>query len=353
MKLDRFREKKWFPYAVAACIAVVLYVVLMRLGGIWKGIRTFFGYFSAVWLGCVVAYLVNPLARLYQRSIFRRIRKKGLGWSCSVILALVTVLCCLVYFTGMLAPQLVDSATGFVSNLDGYVAALKETVSQWEFAEKLGLMNILDSYENGVNALVQYLKDNVNGILKTSLAAGRSLFNWVMAVILSIYLLTAKERLQSGSKRLLRAVTNETHYEKVTQFFTRCNAILNRYIIFSLLDSMIVGVANALFMQALGMQYVGLVSMAVAVTNLVPTFGPIVGGFIGSLILLLVRPFHALLFLGFTLLLQTMDGYVIKPRLFGKSLGVSGLMIVIAVILYNDYLLPALEKKKKAPAERK
>ena len=119
----------------------------------------------------------------------------------------------------------------------------------------------------------------------------------------------------------------------------------------------------------MGMQYVGMISVVIAVTNLIPTFGPIIGGLIGAFILLLVNPLHALIFIIFTMVLQTLDGYVIKPKLFGNSLGVSGLLILIAIIVggkmfgvvgillaipfaaiidfvYKDYLLSALEKKK-------
>ena len=104
----------------------------------------------------------------------------------------------------------------------------------------------------------------------------------------------------------------------------RCHAILNRYIVFNLLDSLIVGTANALFMAIVGMPYVGLVSFVVAVINLVPTFGPVIGAIIGGFILLMVNPWHALAFLIFTAILQTIDGYILKPKLFGDSLGVSG-----------------------------
>jgi predicted PurR-regulated permease PerM len=85
-----------------------------------------------------------------------------------------------------------------------------------------------------------------------------------------------------------------------------------------------------------GMQYAGLISMIVAVTNLIPTFGPIIGGAIGALILLLVKPLHALIFIIFTVVLQFIDPYFIKPRLFGNSLGVSGLLILIAVIVFGS-----------------
>ena len=122
-------------------------------------------------------------------------------------------------------------------------------------------------------------------------------------------------------------------------------------------------------MSVMGMQYVGMISVVIAVTNLIPTFGPIIGGLIGAFILLLINPLHALIFIIFTMVLQTLDGYVIKPKLFGNSLGVSGLLILIAIIVggkmfgvvgillaipfaaiidfvYKDYLLSALEKKK-------
>jgi predicted PurR-regulated permease PerM len=108
--------------------------------------------------------------------------------------------------------------------------------------------------------------------------------------------------------------------------------------------------------------------VVVAVTNLVPTFGPIVGGAVGALILLLVKPVHAVIFVIFTFILQFIDPYFIKPRLFGNTLGVSGLLIVVSVLVcgrmfgvagilisiplaailsfvYKEAILPALERR--------
>ena len=61
------------------------------------------------------------------------------------------------------------------------------------------------------------------------------------------------------------------------------------------------------------MQYVGLVSVIVAVTNLIPNFGPIIGGVIGAFVLLLVNPLHALLFIAFCIVLQFCVCYILKP----------------------------------------
>ena len=199
----------------------------------------------------------------------------------------------------------------------------------------------------------------------------------MLGLILSIYLLLAKESVITGIKRFIKALFAKKNYDGVITFFSRCDAILARYIVYSLIDGLIIGVVNAIFMAIVGMQYVGLVSVVVAVTNLIPTFGPIIGAVIGGFVLLLVNPLHALAFLIFTLILQICDGYILKPKLFGDSLGISSLLILAAVIVggnmfgvvgillaipfaaildfvYKDYVLMTLEiRRQKKDKEEK
>ena len=117
-------------------------------------------------------------------------------------------------------------------------------------------------------------------------------------------------------------------------------------------------------------------SVVVALTNLAPTFGPFVGAFIGAVILLLAKPDSVIIWLIFTLALQLIDGYVIKPRLFGSALnvppflvlvflvvggkiwGVPGVLLAIplAAILtyiYNEIVLPWLKERKIVKDEAK
>ena len=80
------------------------------------------------------------------------------------------------------------------------------------------------------------------------------------------------------------------------------------------------------------MPYAGLISVVVGVTNLIPSFGPVIGAVVGGLIILLENPILAVTFVIANQILQACDGYVIKPRLFGNSLGVSGLLILLAIV---------------------
>ena len=354
---------------------MILYVVLTHLPGVRAGIRTFLGYFKTVILGGVIAYLINPLSKLYARSIFRKVKRNQPREALSTVLAFVTVVLFLAFLLILLIPQLIASVRLFVANLDGYAASVNALLDRIGVsAAALNIDGVISSSETIIQTVTDYMKNNLNSILTTSMNAGRTLLQFLIAFMLSIYLLAAKRRLKVGGKRLLRAVTTDEGYGKIKDFFARSHAILNRYIAFNLLDSLIIGIVNAIFMSILGMPYVGLVSFVVAVTNLIPTFGPVIGAGIGGFILVLVKPWYALAFLIFTVVLQCVDAYLIKPKLFGDSLGVTGLWILIGVIvggrmfgvvgillaipgvaildmLYRDYLMPWLEARRKLRLE--
>lgn len=373
--MKRLKEKPWFNYAVAACIAVILYVILTHLPSLRKGIGTFLGYFKPLILGCVIAYLINPLSKLYSRSIFRRIKKEKRKEAVSIVLAFITVILFLALLLLILIPQLYESISLFVSNLDEYAASVNAMLDRIGVsASALNLDSFISSSETILQTVTDYIRNNLNTILAKSVSAGKSVLQICIAFLLSIYLLSAKRRLKEGGKRLLKASVSEGRYEKIVDFFAKSHRIFNRYIAFNLLDSLIIGIVNAVFMTILRMPYVGLVSFVVAVTNLIPTFGPVIGAGVGAFVLVLVKPWYALVFLIFTVVLQCIDGYLIKPKLFGGSLGVSGLWILIGVVvggrmfgivgillaipgvaildmLYKDYFMPWLEARRKAGSD--
>ena len=367
----RLREKPWYNNAVALCVAVVLFVLLTHWSNVREDVGTFFHYFSPVILGAIIAYIVNPLAGLYGRTLFCWIKKEKVKTFLSNFLAILTVILFLVFLLLMLIPQLIESVATFAGNLDGYVASLHAMLDSLGVSSSaLGLDKFIDSSEALIETVTDFVKQNLSKILSTSVGVGKGAIQFLVGFLLSIYLLGDKSRLKNGGQRLLTAALGGAKYEKLAKVLRRCHSILNRYIVFNLLDSLIVGGANALFMAIVGMPYVGLVSFVVAVFNLLPTFGPVFGAFIGGFVLLMVNPWHALAFLIFTAILQTIDGYILKPKLFGDSLGVSGLWILVGVIvggrafgvvgillaipavaildfLYREHFLPWLEARPK------
>ena len=104
MKKRKIKDAAWFPMAVAICIGVVSYILLSRFTGIWGGVKTFLGFFKTVIMGCVIAYLVNPLANLFLR-LFKGIKKEKTRRLLSNSLAFLAVFIFLVFSVAILLQQ--------------------------------------------------------------------------------------------------------------------------------------------------------------------------------------------------------------------------------------------------------
>lgn len=369
MKSNKLSEKKWYTGAVIACIGVAFYVLLTNLSTVIAAVGGFLGNFKSVFLGIVFAYILNPLANIFYHKVFHRMKRGGARWGLSVGVAIVAALLGLVLLIGTLVPQLVGSIALFSENMDGYAASLIEMLKGSFLESFLNAERLATLSQNAMSSISSFVRENSGKILNTAANSGKGVISTVIALILAVYLLLDKKRVMRGWWRLVRAVFSREKTAEIMDFTLRCDTILMSFIGQSLLDSLIVGTVNALFMLACRMQYIGLVSVVVAVTNLIPNFGPIIGAVVGGFVLVLVNPLHALMFLCFCVLLQFVDAYILKPKLFANSLGVSGLLILVTSIvlgnmfgiigmllcipaaailsfIYQDYLLPRQEERR-------
>lgn len=374
MKFDsKSIRKRWGSLTTALCTAVLLYVALNHLNLIFGSIGKVLGFASPVFTGLIIAYIVDPLVMLFQNHIFARIRRYKVRRSLSVLCAVLLIVLGIIYLIVALVPQVINSVTALLSNIDNYTNAAKDWMEQLETKtsqHNFDISGVTQSVEDFVDNLSSRLPQNLDTYLDTAVTVSRRVINMVIACILAIYFLVDKVRLQNWFRRLFRACVLEKTYANSAAFWNKCNYIIIHFIIYDLLDGLIVGVTNYMFMAIAQMPYAILISVAVGVTNLAPTFGPIAGGAIGALILVLINPWHALWFLIFTIILQTFDGYVLKPRLFGTLLGVSGVWILVCLVvggrmfgvpgvllgipfaaisdyIYHEFILVKLDERKK------
>lgn len=329
-------DKRWVGYTLAACIAVVLYLFLSHINLLGEAIVAVVGFISPVISGIIITYVIDPLVHLISHLFFRKCRSQKLARNISVAISILLVIFLMILLLVELIPQLVNSIVGFLGNMDSYstnIQALLKTVTKEAGSRSIDISGITNLGENLLQKVTSLVPSNMDSILKTSLNIGKGVFNGVIAFILAIYFLLDKNRLLNSFRSLMKTILSEKHYQESSAFWSRCNKILIRYIVCDLLDGLIIGAANFIFMTIAGMPYSILISVVVGVTNLAPTFGPIVGGAIGAFILVLTNPLYALYFLIFTVILQTCDGYILKPKLFGGTFGVSSIWILISIIV--------------------
>lgn len=374
MNKKKLSEKKWYNGAIIGCITVAFYVLLTNLGPVLGMLRTFIGFFTPVIIGAVIAYIINPLAKFFYYRVLKKMKVGTARWNLSVVIALTLTLSAFFLLFMTLVPQLLESIMMFSENIDGYSATLIDLLDNDLVGTFIDRRSLETLFGNAMDTITSFVKENSTNLLGIAANSGKNILTSVISIILAIYFLIDSRKLLSGSHKVMKILLSREAYELYLDFTLRCDTILGSYLVNSLLDSLIVGIVCAVFMFICGMPYIGLISVVVAVTNLIPTFGPIVGGVIGGFIILLVDPMQAVIFGIFCLVLQLVDGYILKPKLFSDSLGVSGLTILTATIvlgkmfgvlgillsipiaavlsfLFHDYFLPWYAERKKQEEE--
>ena len=344
--MKRLREllnERWAAYTFAACSAVLLYLLLGHIGDIGTVFGKIYKLISPVLGGVVIAYLMDPLVNFFESFLKQWIKSKTTCHAVAVAVAALLIVAVFILLMLALIPSLIDSIRTFLGNINIYYRTAEHfmnIVNNIASENNIDISGITDYGQEMLDSIINILPNSINTIMATSHSMGSRILNLLLGFILAIYFLNGRERIVGGINRLRHAMYNDETYNARTKFFTRCNQIITKFVVYDLLDALIVGIANALFMMIAGMNYVPLISVIVGVLNLLPTFGPIVGAIIGGLIILLNDPIHALWFIIFTIILQTIDGYIIKPRLFGDSMGVSGVAVLIMIIVGGNLLGP-------------
>ncbi len=375
-RLKRLLDKPWAAYTFAVCSGVVVFLFLSNIHLLFHGFNGFIHVIYPVLVGIVIAYILDPLVKFFEFKILGKIKRRQAARWISVVITLALLILVIVILLVAMIPQVVSSIQMFIENLGGYSRTLNQMLSDLQkFAAeyKVDISGFTSSVGDVFGTITSNLPQTVNKVLDTTINYGVEFFNLIISFIIAVYILMDKARLLNGGKRLWKAITNEKSYQLSNDFLGRCNSIMMQFILFDLLDGIIIGMLNSIFMLIVGYPYVPLISVIVGVTNLAPTFGPILGAVIGSLILFLINPWYALVFIIFTIALQTVDGYIIKPKLFGGQLGVPSIWILIALIvfgrlwgvvgillaipfaaiidfLYQDVILVRLERRKRKTA---
>ena len=330
-----FSENKWMQNGLAGCIVVIFYLIITRVSLLFDIIHNFIGFLTPVLLGLIVAYILDPLVKHIEMKALWRIKCKKIRRVTAVWLAVAMIGIFIGILSISLIPQLIKSVKSVISNIHDYAARLEMAVNTFgrRFSVDPGVSGIAETIYNTLDNLVTYDEEGIARLASTVLSVSSSMITGIIAVVIAIYLLCDKERLVKGAGHLLLAILPDKYHDGIVSFGCRCHNILVRYIAGDILDSLIVGILNFVFMSCTGMEYSVLISVIVGVTNLAPTFGPMVGVILGVLLLALGKPMNILLFLIFAATLQSFDAYYIKPKLFGNTLGISPVWILICIVV--------------------
>ena len=134
---------------------------------------------------------------------------------------------------------------------------------------------------------------------------------------------------------MFQALLKPANFKSFATLCNNSNRILKAYLGGNILDSFIIGITNFIFMIICGMPSPGLISVIIGVTNFIPTFGPFIGIIPSALLILLITPSATVWFVVFSIILQQVDGNLLKPLLFGDAAGIAPIWVLVSILVFG------------------
>ena len=326
-------------------------MALKYMPGVLSAIGSLFSILSPFIWGLAITYILLPLVKSLQRGVFgalgKAIHKKKpekaqrFARAMSVLLSEIIFLAIIVAIVYLIIPQLVSSITTIVENSSTYIANTTTWIEQLLSDNPEIEKYVLDVFNNVSEDLKNWLTNTVLpgiGNIAASVTTGiisvvKAVYNLVIGIIVSIYILGNIEGFSASAKKLMYTVFSVEAAEKLREGLNFTDKTFMGFINGKLLDSAIIGLICYIGCALLNIPYALLVSVIVGVTNVIPFFGPFIGAVPSALLILLVDPLKCLIFVIFIIVLQQLDGNVIGPKILGSSIGINGFWVMFSIIL--------------------
>ncbi len=382
-------NKKYTTIAIYALLVIALAVLFVVFVFKFEDFKSAFSWVGGVTApiicGVAIAYILNPLMMYLENRLFKKLkdgkpaeqtlfmrtlkktnvgdsavvrklekhgtsmekrirRRKAAARILSILLTYIIVLTAITGVCVAIVPSVAKSVIDLADQMPGYMTELQAWAEK-VFEEYPEIAQVVSSevsdFADFLNKMLAEFKPvagNIIGNVGTGLfkfvgALFTGLKNAFLGLMIAIYLLYSKERMLGQCKKICVAFFKK---EQCLTFFSgcaKCNDIFKRYIVSNLLDALIIFIFMLIGMFAMDMPYQTLIAVVCGVTNLIPFFGPFLGAIPCAFLILLVDPIKVIWFAIFVLVIQQCDGNIIKPFLFGETLGLPAVWVLVSIIV--------------------
>lgn len=320
---------------IVILISISFYIALSNFGFVLDKINKLIDILNPIIIGLFIAYLLNFILNMYERKIEGKSISKYKR-HISVTLTYVSVIILLLLFFKFILPQLIESIYGLINNVPKYALNVSKKLNELE--KNISLPKefvdlIIKKWENFVKNSIDFLTNLIpiiGNFIKRILS---SIWNIILGLIISIYVLFEKERFVKNSKRILKAYLSDSRYDRTLELIRRADEIFGKFLSGKILDSIIISVLTFILLSIFKIPYKLLISFIIGVTNIIPFFGPFIGAIPSFFIILFESPIKAITFLIIIIVVQQIDGNIIGPKILGDSLGVSPFWIMVSLLV--------------------
>lgn len=322
---------------ILVCILVLSYLLISNFKFVSIVFSKLINALLPFILGIVLAFVLNifmvKIEKLINKIFKNRINKKSSRFISITITILIFILT-ITFILLELVPELVNNIESLIKNIPIMFKSIEnyllDILKNYPDIQK----KIIDVFNDNTNIndiLVKILNYLVNGSISFITSFISSLVTLFTALVFSCYMLSQKEYLIYGLKKVLNAYFSKSKSDKILGICTLSNNTFSKFVSGQCLEALILGVIFFVVLSIFRFPYALLISLLTSITALIPIFGALIAMVIGAILIATVNPSESLLFILIFIVIQQIEGNLIYPKVVGKSVGLSPIWTLLAV----------------------
>lgn len=325
--MDKKPNRFFLYYIPMFIIFVIIFKFIYQDNGVSRIINIFIPMLGGIFLSLALNPLVNFLRKIVKVKLV------------AVLLAYIIFISVLTLFTLLIIPQIGRSLTTFIHDSPKIIAGIENIFRDPpEFLDFIETKDAYAFYQNNIPRVVErltVLSSTMVGMTILSVINITSAFiKFVMALIISAYIIWDKTHFEKLYKRVLYSFFEKDTSSRIIKLVDELNNNVVSFISGKLLDSLIIAIITYLGTRFLiNAQYPMILALIIGITNMIPYFGPLIGGVPAVIITLLVDPIKGLWMILFVIVIQQFDGLILGPKILGIQLDLKPIWIIIAIII--------------------
>lgn len=306
------KNKKIINFIILILSVFLIFVLYFK-------IKTINSVVNIILISLIFSYSLKPIRNI----LTERLKLKKRAASILIILGIFIIIGIFLY---ILIPSILKESNNIgdiIGNIDDYIDGLysKLKINDIEF-----LKNIYVIINEKLNTfLVSFSESFLTNVLEGM----ENIISLAIIPIVTYYFLVDGELL--FNKLLLILPTEKRIVTK--KVLTHIDKVLSRYIVSQLFLSLIIGVITSIALLILGVNFFIPLGIFNGVLNIIPYFGPIIGGIPAVLVALIASPKKALITVLVVFLIQQIEGNILSPKITGDSTNMHPIMIIILLLI--------------------
>ena len=324
-----------YLFIVAVFLAVKVIFDVKGFGDFVSNLISFvLSVFSYLIIGAIIAFVLNSYADVWEKKILKKLKSQKARRNISIVIAYVTLVLFVTLILFALIPALVDTVKAFADNIPKAFARIKEIYIDITQNGRFNLSeDALAQISNGLTNLQEIATKIFSPQKITAVFSGTisGLFNVIMGIMISVYMLIEKDSVMQAMKKINYAIFPGKRANAIQWGANRINLILRQYISGKILQALIILVVSYLLFLICGIKYAILLAVIMAIMNMIPYIGPWIGGAIVVFISIPQGMYTIVASLVCVLAVQALDNWFVGPKIIGGKMGASPLLVLVGL----------------------